>query len=244
MSSTESALGRFFKGEIQASGAKLHAEEKVSIGSATDTEIQAFVRVSPPAKVRLTTPSIASPVLIAHCGCPVAAKHQFCKHVWAVMLAAQERYPDFLGAKREIEKPEPAEEAPAAKASPQGTRAHAAAERQAAYQASAKARAAEYRKEQYQKQKARAKGYKEKAKGGASQRTKLGIEAGASDEVQAALAYFALNGFEMPAGPDEAVIREAKKTLSRVFHPDRGGSHAEASELNRNCELLLGVLKG
>jgi hypothetical protein len=47
----------------------------------------------------------------------------------------------------------------------------------------------------------------------------------------------------MAQGPDEAIATEAKKKLSRVFHPDKGGTTEEMVELNRNCELVLDFLR-
>ena len=95
-----------------------------------------------------------------------------------------------------------------------------------AYHEAAKAKASAYRKEQYQKQKARLK------------ETKIAPRETYSDEVEAALAYFSVNGFLMPAGPDREILTEAKKKLSLVFHPDRGGTHEEATELNHHCTVL------
>ena len=61
--------------------------------------------------------------------------------------------------------------------------------------------------------------------------------------IEHALDYFLRNGFPMPDGPTEEALREAKKKLSRVFHPDKGGSHEEVAELNQNCDILLEFLK-
>ncbi len=46
----------------------------------------------------------------------------------------------------------------------------------------------------------------------------------------------------MLAGPDSAIVAEAKKKLSRIFHPDKGGTHEEMAELNHQCELVLQYL--
>ena len=78
--SLENTFGIFFKAEIQSSGAKLLAQEKVSLSSGSDTEIQAYVRVAPPIKVRLTS-EIGGSAITASCACPVAARGQFCKHI-------------------------------------------------------------------------------------------------------------------------------------------------------------------
>jgi hypothetical protein len=225
--SIETTLGDFFKGETRSSGARLFKQEKVALGSHSDTAIEAFVRVSPSAKVALKTPDIGSESLSASCSCSSGMKGQACKHVWAVLLATEERYPDFLSAKRCLEKME-------------ATRAEAKAVRpESAYQASAKLRAKEYRKEQAERQKARVKQLKQERKG----RESLAERGAFPEAVEAALAYFDANGFPMPAGPADEVLAEAKKRLSRVFHPDRGGSHEEIVELNRNCEVLLRFMR-
>jgi hypothetical protein len=229
--SIDTVFGNFFKSEIQSSGRDLFAEGKVSIVTGSDTAIQAYVRVLPPAKVKLSTGSVGSPSFVAECSCPTAQKSQFCKHVWATLLGTEERYPDFLSEKREIHKPDDEAREAKAAANPPSARATAAAARQAEFQAASKVRAAEYRKQQYQKQKARAK----ERKGGRSA-SALGAD---SPEIESALAYFKLNGFEMPNGPDEEIVREAKKVLSRVFHPDRGGTNAEVGELNHYCDVVL-----
>jgi hypothetical protein len=224
--SIETTLGDFFKGETRSSGARLFKQEKVALGSHSDTAVEAFVRVSPPAKVVLKTPDIGSESLSASCSCSSGMKGQACKHVWAVLLATEERYPDFLGAKRSLEKIEGAVEAKTIRP-------------ESEYQASAKLRAKEYRKEQAERQKARVKQLKQERKG----RESLAERGAFPEAVEAALAYFDANGFPMPAGPADEVLAEAKKRLSRVFHPDRGGSHEEIVELNRNCEVLLRFMR-
>jgi hypothetical protein len=219
--SIEEAWGNFFKAEIKASGFKLVAQEKISISSGTDTSIQAYVRVAPPFKVQLTATGIESPSFTAACTCPTAKKSQFCKHVWATLLAVEQRYPDFLSAKRVIEKPSHSEAKDNAKDK-------------------AKDKAAEYRKAQYERQKLRAKEIRRGARDRDASISRRAFPA----EVEDALAYFAKNGFPMSTGPDEDVLGEAKRTLSRVFHPDKGGSHGEVVELNRYCELIMRFLKG
>jgi hypothetical protein len=211
----------FFKPEIQSSGNRLFAEDKVSVSSGSDTEIHAYVRASPPLKVHFSSAGIESQSFTAECSCPSARKGRFCKHIWATLLGVEQRYPDFLSAKKSVE--QPTAETEAETPTPAGSAREAA-----------RLRASEYRKEQYQKQKSRAKELKQK---GRMPKTSPGTHA-LPTAVEEALAYFSLNGFPMADGPSEAIINEAKRTLSRVFHPDRGGSHAEITELNRKCELL------
>ncbi|NJM09449.1 MAG: hypothetical protein HC883_00680 [Bdellovibrionaceae bacterium] len=62
------------------------------------------------------------------------------------------------------------------------------------------------------------------------------------EPVQEALVYFKDNGFPLDP-PELADLVNAKKILSRVFHPDKGGSHEEAITLNQNYEILLEYLE-
>ena len=231
--SIQEICGNFFKPEVKSSGFRLFREEKVSISSGSDTDIQAYVKGSPPVKVRLSSAEIANDTFTADCSCPVAKKGRFCKHIWAALLSVERRYPDFLSAKRVIEKPAADADAPPSS--------------QEAYQASAKLRASQYRKEQYQKQKLRAKEAKK-----TRQSRELPREAIAEDTIDiqvlppavaVAFEYFSQNGFPLLQTPTEAALSEAKRKLSRVFHPDRGGSHEEIVELNGNCELVLRYLR-
>jgi hypothetical protein len=61
--------------------------------------------------------------------------------------------------------------------------------------------------------------------------------------VEQARQYFQANGFEMKQPFELSEIVDAKKQLSRVFHPDKGGSHDEILELNRNFQILSDYLK-
>ncbi len=220
--SLEESFGNYFKAEIKASGRKLVSEDKLSLSIGSDTTIQAFVQASPPVKVLFRSAGIGSPTFVADCNCPMRKKRQFCKHVWATLIAVERDHPDFLSAKTSIDK---------AEVDPDAAPANSYAE-------TAKVRANEYRKEQYQRQKAQAKDHKraKQAKEDAVPASSFPVEIGAS------LEYFALNGFPMPTGPEEEVIAEAKRKLSRVFHPDKGGNHDEIVELNRNCDVLLRFL--
>ncbi|MGK5083082.1 hypothetical protein WDW37_07225 [Bdellovibrionota bacterium FG-1] len=221
VTSLEEFFGKFFKSEVMASGLKLYAQGKVSVPGASDTAIQGYVRTSPLVRVHLSAAEIDSESFVAECSCPLAKKSQFCKHVWATLVCVEKKYPDFLSAKRNIEKPDPAS----------GVRSEAVNARQA----SAKLKAAEYRKDQYQKQKSRAKERKRESRGG----EKSVSVSSFPPEIERALVYFSDNGFPMPLGPDKAIVNEAKKKLSRVFHPDKGGSNEEIVALNLNCEVLL-----
>ena len=217
--------GPFFKPEVQTSGHKLFAQDKISITSGSDTGIHAFVKLAPPFKVQFATADIASRTFTADCSCPNAKKGRLCKHIWATLWAVEQDYPDFLSNKGVIEKPCVA--------------ANSQADSRMSYQATANLRASEYRKEQYQKQKMRVKEKKQ-----ASSKHEAPVEVSAyPPAVEVALAYFFLNGFPMLPPLNEGAVGEAKRKLSRVFHPDRGGSHDEITELNNNSELVLKFLR-
>lgn len=217
--SIEDTFGSLFKPELKSSGRKLVSQDKVSLSIAADTQIQAYVRVSPALKVTFKSDDITSPSFTTECNCPVAKKSRFCKHIWATLVAVEENFPDFLNGKVEIEVP--------------NTTATTSAQtaKQNAYQESAKERASAYRKEAYQKQKTWAKEKKRS-------RHDAPAESQYTVNVQAAMAYFSSNGFAMDEGPSPEVFTEAKRKLSRLFHPDRGGSHDEAVELNQHCDVL------
>lgn len=227
--SIEVKFGNFFKPEVKSSGRKLFALDKISISNQSDTGVMAYARVTPPFKVTLSSEGIESTSITADCNCPLAKKSRFCKHIWATLLCVDAQFPDFLSEKKEIEKqsaPEVGDQTLIA------TKAH-----------SAQARQAQYRKEQYQKQKAIAKEKKREQKGTAKNSTKSASRIYAP-EVELALAYFAQNGFPMLDGPDGEILAEAKKKLSRFFHPDRGGTHEESVELNQHATILSELLRG
>ena len=224
--SVEDTFGSFFKPEVKSSGRKLVAQEKVSLSSGSDTGVQAYVRVAPPSKVTFSADEVGSTSFTAECNCPVAKKDRFCKHIWATLLCAEERYPDFFIGKTEMNQMQ------STSGSESGTKA--------SYQETANQRASEYRKAQYQKQKTNAKEKKRQQKGHLHSVSQSAF----TPEVEAALAYFTDNGFPMPEGPSKEIMSEAKKKLSRFFHPDKGGSHDESVVLNQNCEVILGFFRG
>jgi uncharacterized Zn finger protein len=222
--SIESQFGNLFKPEVKSSGQKLVSQEKISLSTASDTGIQAYARGSPPCKITLKSPDISSSSFSADCTCPAAQKNRFCKHVWATLLQVESEHPDFLSNKRDIENT--------------SSEPSAAPSKQSTYQETAKARASEHRKAQYQKSKDYAKAKKRSQKGQASESS-----SNFPEEIEASMAYFTLNGFPMPNGPSPEILTEAKRTLSRVFHPDKGGSHDESVELNHHCQVILEFLK-
>ncbi len=218
--SVEDTFGNFFKPELKSSGRKLVNAEKVSLTTQSDSQVQAFIKLAPPFRVTLSSDNISSHSFVAACSCPAAQKSRFCKHIWATLLYIEEHFPDFLSQKREIEL--------------QSLSPTTETSKNAAYQETAKKKAADYRKEQYQRQKLYAKTKKRERFGLSTQSTQS-----YSVEVETALAYFSTNGFPMPAGPSAEILSEAKRKLSRIFHPDKGGSHEESVELNRHCEAIL-----
>jgi uncharacterized Zn finger protein len=232
-------LGCFFKSDAMAAGAKLHALDKVSIPSGSDTSINAYIRVSPPLRVQLASEGIEAESLTADCNCPAGKKGRLCKHVWAALLAVEEEHPDFLHGKTSVEKVTVSAQARAAAAPTE--RALASAKKHEEYAAASKARAAEYRKAQYQRAKERAK---ERSRGRPSKKEappEVSLVA-MPPEVEAACAYFLQNGFPMVPGPSIDAVAEAKKKLSRVFHPDKGGTHEEITELNQHWEAIVAYL--
>ncbi len=237
----------FFKPENRSSGRRYQTEGKISISQPSDTEIQAFIKTSPPLKVSLKTSSIDSPLVIADCGCSAAKKGQLCKHIWATLLAVEDKRPDFLEEKTEIEKKssvtegsaadrttslggaKPAFAKPAARALPKKPPTEAQLQSQAAY----KAKQNDYRKQQYQKQKERLKAKKQSEKPSKFPAPSL------PEEVEKACEFFSENGFPMENPPNLESVQLAKKKLARIFHPDIGGSHDEIIELNKNTKILL-----
>lgn len=204
----------FFKSPIRSAGFRCFTEGKVSFSQLSDTEVMSYVKASTSFKVSMKSDSISDPVVHALCSCPQAKKGQLCKHIWASVLAITEKSPEFFTSKNEIRA---------------GT-TQGPTEKENTF---AKAQA-DYRKLQYQKQKQRMKEFKKSKKSP--------IEPELPQIVQSAFAYFNLNGFSLESSFDEESIYLARKKLSRIFHPDVGGSHSEILELNNNCDILLKYL--
>ncbi|MGE3759984.1 MAG: SWIM zinc finger domain-containing protein, partial [Pseudobdellovibrionaceae bacterium] len=220
----------FFKPEVRSSGRALVNKGKLSISQPSDTEIVIYVRSSPSFKVSFKTPSIANQTVAVDCTCPAGKKGVLCKHIWAGLLATEEKNSDFFESKTKIEKLEPFSQIEeVAKPSAKG-------EARAASKAAYKAKQASYRKEQYQIQKQRLKDLKEKKKN-----PPRIVEYPSA--IERALHFFSENGIELRASMNREAIGAAKKKLSRLFHPDAGGTHNEASELNRHSDILIKFLK-
>jgi hypothetical protein len=214
--SVEQTWGHFFKPEVRNRGNEELARDLVFIANASDTQIQGSVRASTPARVTLRASSIASPRFTADCTCSASAKGIFCKHIWAVLKATEKSHPDFLSSKTILEKADVVEKP----VSPHKVKQDA------------------YKKMQSEKQKLRAKEQRRE------QKRKLKGDSGPQlpEEVTEALAFFAVNGFEFTVPFEEDDLKNAKKTLARVFHPDKGGSHEEGVVLNSQYEVLLRFL--
>lgn len=101
------------------------------------------------------------------------------------------------------------------------------------------ARATEVRKAFAEKQKERMKKIRLAKKGRVEAPTFSYPEA-----VEAARAFFLANGFELQHPLAIEPLLQAKKLLSRVFHPDKGGSHEETVELNQHFTAIADYLKG
>jgi len=230
----------FFKPEVRSSGRTLFNQGKVSISQPSDTEIVAFVRVTPPLKVSLKTKSIESSTVYADCNCPAGKKDLFCKHIWAALLATEEKNPDFFEDKTEIEKMESILKETTFKAKPTAQsqayeeKQAAFKEKQKAYQDQQKEKQSLYRKIQYQKQKLRKNELKNKKNVPEQPEFPLHVEK--------ALNYFSQNGFELREAMTKEIIGTAKKKLARIFHPDLGGSHEEILELNKQTDVLIGFI--
>lgn len=217
----------FFKPEVRKQGQKHFDDGDVFLKIKADTRIHAYVKSSSPIRIHFSATSIDSSAFNVDCTCPPSAKGQFCKHIWATLLAVEQQHPDFLDSKKEINK---IHLEPEAKKAP--TPDDERAQRQADQKEKIKAKQSEYRKEQYQKQKQR---LKEKKYGKLAESE----ESNFPPKIQGAVDFFAENGFTFidPIDPNE--VANARKILSRVFHPDKGGTHEEVLILNSNYEILM-----
>lgn len=221
----------FFKPEVRSSGLAFIKKGVVSVSQLSDTEIQSYVRASTSCKVTIKSPSVSSATINVDCSCPVSKKGHFCKHIWAALLVIEEKKPDFLDSKTQLEKISAEEMTPN---NPIKTSIKVKSQAQLDSAAAFKAKQAEYRKAQYQKQKLNIKDKKLKAKKIDKQRDNL-----FPTDVEEALKYFAINGFSLRDNLTKENVSFAMKKLSKVFHPDVGGSHEEILELNRFSELLI-----
>lgn len=227
-----------FKPEARSKGQTFVSKDKVSPPRPSDTEVQVFVRDSSGAKVTLRAESIESDTLSADCNCAQSKKGQFCKHIWAALLTIEEKTPDFLESKTELVKADSVADL-GASGSGSGPKKFEPSPAQVEKQEAYKQKQNEYRREQYQKQKQR---LKDKKQSGGAKESRFGSSIYPS-EVEDALKYFSANGFPLEDSLDEEAVSTAKKQLSRVFHPDKGGSHDEILELNQFTRILEEYLR-
>lgn len=221
----------FFKPEVRAQGRRIFSANKVSSRQVSDTEVQAFVRDTRGFKVLCKSLKVDSLSLNVSCSCPPFQRGQFCKHIWATLLKIQEAHSDILDGKTDLQRnDEP--QVSSSKNNQKKAKTVTQTETQAAYKLKQKA----YRKEVYEKQKQRAKDIK------ASKKNEPPI-ADYPIAVKNAFIYFSENGFPMESNLSLESLALAKKKLSKVFHPDLGGSHDEILELNRNLNILFGFLE-
>lgn len=203
------AFEQFFSNGARSAGSRLYNEGKVFFSQPSGLEILSYVK--PNFKVSLKLESIQSQNIDVDCNCSSSKKGQLCKHIWATFLAVLKKDPHLFESVNKVSTKSPEINSNTAFNSKQE----------------------DYRKLQYQKQKARAKEFKIHKKKSSK------VMSVYPDAVQAALIYFSKNGFSFENSLDEASVFLARKKLSRIFHPDVGGSHAETLELNYNSEVIL-----
>lgn len=223
----------FFKPEVRNQGEKHFANGDVFLKIKADTQIQAYVKNSSPIRIFFKTSSIASPHFSVSCSCPQFKKGQFCKHIWATLIAVENEFSDFLDSKKEFDRASTEQE----KTSTKKELSEAEVlriQKQSEQKQKLKERQSDYRKTQYQKQKLKTKERKLKQKDPKNDDANL-----FPDSVQRAVDFFKENGFAFiePIDPNE--VANARKILSRVFHPDKGGTHEEVLTLNANYDILM-----
>lgn len=217
----------FFKSEVRHSGLVFVTRDKITSTKPSDTEVQSYIRGTSTFKISLKCKSVESKIILADCTCPAAKKGNLCKHIWAALVKTESVFPDFFDGKTQIEKMESTAAAIRLKTTKvNSTTSDAYKEKQAAYH-----------KEAYQRQKAYLKKKNQERKSGSE------TTSAPPSHVQDALNYFSNNGFEQQFPIDELTLSLAKKKLSRVFHPDAGGTHDEILELNKNYDVLVKFLK-
>lgn len=222
---TTEKLESFFNSSSRSAGLRLFSESKVSFLKPSSSEVTAYVK--PSYRVILKVESSQMTLLTADCNCGPAQKGQLCKHIWATCLAVLEKSPDFFEGITEVHK----KVGFVKTVRPQ-------TESQISSQRAFKLKQDTYRKQLYQKQKERAKEFKNNKK-----KNFIEVKPTFPPSVQNALDYFSKNGFSLENSLNEVSVFLARKKLSRIFHPDVGGSHDEILELNRNSEILLNFVE-
>ena len=215
-------LEHYFKPEVRSRGEDYYDEDAVYLSQATDTHITGVIKASPPIRVKLSSSSISDSTFAADCSCSSSQKGQLCKHIWGTILTAALDYPDFFDSKTDLVK---------ADASESKSKKREVSASQKEFQEKLKTKQSENRKQQYQKLKSEKKSKKSSASAAVKRPAY-------NESVEAALKYFSENGFDLGHPIKIESLRSAKKILSRVFHPDKGGSHEEVLALNNNFDLL------
>ncbi len=218
------SLEHYFKPEVRNRGEDYYDEDAIYLSQATDTDIAAVIKATPPIRITLASKSISDPTFTVACSCTSSQKGQLCKHIWGTILTAALDYPDFFDSKTDLLKAE-------ASTSTKAKREVSASQKE--FQDKLKAKQSDHRKEQYQKLKSEKKSKKSSV--GASHQTNY------NEAAEEALKYFSENGFELSHPINIEALRSAKKLLSRVFHPDKGGSHDEALQLNKHFDVLAAL---
>jgi hypothetical protein len=229
MSSITDKLALLFSSTERRKGASAAEDRAVHLSSASDVFVNAVVRASAPGRVTLSASEIAGGDIAAKCTCAGAQKGQLCRHVWAALLKLEEQNHDFLLHKESISIAADDEAIDRSGGESQENFSM----RRLEFQERQKALSKEYRKQRAQKR-------NENAETGRKVRTPAFHY---PSSVEEARRYFQANGFEMKQPFELSEIVDAKKQLSRVFHPDKGGSHDEILELNRNFQILSDYLK-
>jgi hypothetical protein len=99
-----------------------------------------------------------------------------------------------------------------------------------------------FKKQQYEKQKTWAKQKRLQKKEKLGEIKEPQPREKYSARIEDGLEFFTANGFAMEDLPTMDALNLARKHLSRVFHPDKGGTHAEAIALNHHFETLSGFI--
>lgn len=238
------SLENCFKPEIRKRGEEYFAKDAAVVSSGSDTQIQAYVKGMPVAKVSLVADDIASPVFQADCNCSMAVKGNLCKHVWAVILQVEKMHPDFLDSKKTVDKMNLTATSGSPSTSTAKSAGSTARPQNSSQSASAvayKAKQDEYKKLQSEKQKLWSQKIRleQKIKKKKSKNDGQDSQSEYSNEVESALKFFSENGFVFESTHDDESLKKAKKILSQVFHPDKGGTHEEATILNKHYEALF-----
>lgn len=210
-------LADFFKPETRKQGADLFNKNAVSITSTSDTQGLAYIKSTGAPRVSFAAEDLTSSLFQVDCTCTTAKKGKLCKHIWATLLKLESIESDFLAYKSLIKMADAKPESDAS--------------------LDAKKRQAEYKQQLKDHNKARNKKIRQNKK-----QTHLIAPSPYPEKVEIALSYFSDNGFELSHPIQIEDLNAARKILSRVFHPDRGGTHDEILALNKNHDVIANYL--